>query len=388
MIEERKNFEELSLLGGPLHRLGCRLGLVRGGTNTVALGLALGAITWGVLMVLAVIEGVSQQLFSLSLIGGHVRLLAVIPLFFLCESMLDPRVTAFVQTIVRSRVVPESALPVLEFEVARIVRWKDSWLPDAMCLLAAVLFSLIGPQLQLSGTTATPDAGRALADLTLSAQWYWIVCLPLFRFLMLRWLWRLGLWCYFLWRVSRLPLKLVPTHPDYAAGLGGLEVVHTHLMPLVVAISAVQAASLAEEIAKGTAVFEAIYPVLALVLVVDAVLFLGPLCIFASKLWYCRIKGLSDYMAFASAYVSGFDQKWLGAAAPTQQELLGTPDLQSLADLANSIAVVRNMRWVPVSMSLVEKIVLAALLPMIPLLLFKYPVAELAEKFFTRMVGL
>jgi len=388
MMENREKFEEFSLLGGPFHRLGCRLGLVRKGTNTVALGLTISLMTWGVLVALAVIEGISQQLFSISLIGGHVRLLVVIPLFFLCEYIFDPQVTAFVKSIVESRIVPESALAALESEIARIIRWNVSWLPDTMCLLAAVLFPLFVSQLQLSGTTTMLDADHPLADLTLSAQWYWMVCLPLFRFLALRWVWRLGLWCYFLWRVSRLPLKLLPIHPDNAGGLGFLEYVQLHLTPLVVAISAIQAASLAEEISMGTAVFEAIYPVLAIVLVVDAALFLGPLFIFAPKLWACRIKGLIDYMEFASAYVSSFDQKWLGAAPPPKQELLGTSDLQSLADLGNSVSVVRNMRWVPVSLRLGRDFVLAALLPILPLLLLKYPVTELVEKFFTRLVGL
>lgn len=36
--------ESFSLLDGPLHELGRRLGLVRGETNTVLLGLAMG---WG-----------------------------------------------------------------------------------------------------------------------------------------------------------------------------------------------------------------------------------------------------------------------------------------------------------------------------------------------------
>ena len=387
-MEERIRLDEFSLTGGPLHRLGCRLGLVRAGTNTVALGLTLGWTAWIVLMALVAMDGIGQHLFSLSLIGVHVRLLVVMPLFFLCESVLDPRMTVFVRTIVRSGVVPENALPALESVIARIGRWRDFWLPEAIFLLVAVLLPLIGRQLPVSGTTALLDPNLALVDLPLAGQWYWMVCLPLFRFLMLRWMWRLGLWCYFLWRVSRLPLHLVPTHPDYAAGLGYLEVVQTHFTPLVLAFSAVQSASLAEDIYRGTVAFEVIYSVLALILVVDAVLFLGPLFIFSRKLWACRIKGLSDYSAFASSYVSDFDRKWLGEASPPEEQLLGTSDLQSLADLGNSISIVRSMRWVPMSPSLLRDIVLAALLPILPLLLLKYPVTELAEKFFTRLVGL
>jgi hypothetical protein len=51
---------------------------------------------------------------------------------------------------------------------------------------------------------------------------------------------------------------------------------------------------------------------------------------------------------------------------------LGTSDLQSLADLSDSVGIVRNMRWVPVSTRLLMAVVIAALLPMLPLFLFKY----------------
>lgn len=386
-MEERAKLDELSLLGGPLHRLGCRLGLVRGETNTFALGLALGLIPWVVLVALAFIEDVSDPLFSVSVIGSHARLLVVIPLFFLCESLVVPRARTFVRTIVRAEVVPRHALPVLESEVARISRRKDSWLPDALCLLAAAVFSLLASQLHLAGTTAAFDPGRTAIAGTMTSQWYLIVCLTLFRFLLFRWIWQFFLWCFLLWRISRLELHLVPTHPDGAAGLGYLEVVHLHFTPLVVAISVIQAAMLAEEMSSGRAGFEAVYPAAALILLVDAVLFLGPLFIFAPKLWACRIRGLSDYMVFASRYVNDFDRKWLEADAPSR-DLLGSQDLQSLADLGNSTSLVRTMRWAPVSMKLLKDIALAALLPILPLLLFQYPVAELAQKFFTRLTGL
>jgi hypothetical protein len=47
---EGKGLEKFSLLGGPLHRLGRRPGLVRGETNMVALGLALGLLSWSILL--------------------------------------------------------------------------------------------------------------------------------------------------------------------------------------------------------------------------------------------------------------------------------------------------------------------------------------------------
>jgi len=387
-MDARKSFEEFSLLGGPLYRLGQRLRLFRGVTDTVMLGLALGVLLWGVLVALAFFTGVSDRLFSLSVMSAHVRLLLVIPLFFLCESALDPRMNVFVRTIVRSGVVSRSALPALETEIARTTRWKDSWLPEVGCLSAAVLLSFTGQQLPLSDTMAIPDPDRVMVDLPLTLQWYWIVCLTLIRFLIFRWFWQLGLWWYFLWRLSRLELKLVPTHPDGVAGLGYLEVVQSQFFPMVLAISIIMSASFAEVISTGKMAFEAIYPVLPLILVVDAVLLLGPLFFFTPKLWASKARGLSDYMEFASQYVNSFDRKWLGADTAPRESLLGTPDLQSLADLANSINIVRSMRWVPVSLQLLMALAMAALLPMLPLFLLKYPIAELAEKFFAKLLGL
>jgi hypothetical protein len=388
MVKEDEKIPEFSLFGGPLHLLGSRLGLVCEGVNATMLGVVLGLLSWGILVLLALMQGLGHKMFSLAVIGIHVRLLVAIPLFFVCESWVLPQMAEFVRNIRQSGVVPRNVLPALASEIVRIARWKDSWLSEAMCLLMAVILPLIGTQLHLVGVTSTHDASRSLAEGTLASGWYWIVCLPLFRFLLVRWLWRIGLWWYFLWRVSELDLNLVPTHPDGAAGMGYLEVVHIHFTPMIAAFSAVQAASFAEDISAGRMTFDSIYQGLVLILLLQAVLFLGPLFTFSVKLWACRVKGLSDYMAFAAQYVNGFDRKWLGTDSPPKEPLLGTPDLQSLADLSNSVGLVRNMRTMPLSMNLLANVAAAALLPIVPLFLLKYPVAELAKKLFATLTGL
>ncbi len=390
-MEKREGLEDFSLLGGPLYRLGCRLGLVRGGTNTVALGMVLGAFPWLVLLALALVEGLGHALFSIEAIGKHVRLLVAIPLLFVCEAFIDPRFTAFVHGIVRSQVVPATVRPALESEIARITRWKDAWLPEAFFLLAAALLALTMQSGNffhyLFGLTGGSNPG-VLGETTWTSQWNWMVCKPLFHLLLLRWLWRLALWCFFLWRLSRLELRLVPTHPDRAGGLGYLELVHTEFTPLVLAISATQSASLAQDIALGGMMIDAIYPSVAFVLLVDAVLFLGPLLIFSRKLWKCKVTGMSDYSALAERYVNAFDRKWLGADPAPREPLLGTADIQSLADLSNAVSIVRDMRLVPVSQSILMYLAVAALLPLLPLVLFKYPLANLLAKFVGGLSGL
>jgi hypothetical protein len=390
-MEKGESLADFSLLGGPLHRLGCRLGLVRDGTNTIALGLVLGAIPWIVLVALALVEGLGHVLFSIEAIGAHVRLLVAIPLFFVCEAFIDPRFAAFVRGIVRSQVVPAVERAALESEIARVARRRDAWLPEVCFFLVVVLLAWSDSNQNFFAHLSGPEGSSnpsGVSEASWTSQWYWMACITLFRFLLLRWLWRLALWCFFLWRVSRLKLRLVPIHPDRAGGLGYLELVHTEFTPLIFAISASQSASLAQDIASGRMKFDAIYPGVALVLIADAVLFLGPLFIFSRKLWKCRVKGMSDYSAFAERYVDQFDRKWLGAGPAPGEPLLGTADIQSLADLSTSVDIIRDMRTAPVSLNILIYMAVAALLPLLPLVLFKYPLADLLEKFFERLAGM
>jgi len=358
------------------------------GTNTVRLGLALGVGLWLVIVALALIAGTTDRLFQLSVVGGHARLLLVIPLFFMCESWVDPRMTAFVATIARTGVVPRGATVALDTEVARANQRANAWWPEAAWLLIAIVLEVSGTRLQEYGTTEVYDPSRS----TLAALMYFRVGMTLYRFLVYRWAWKLALWCWFLWRVSRLDLRLIPGHPDRAGGLGPLDGVNERFTPLVAAHSIVQCALLAESIATGTLVASGIYPWLTawvtLVLLIDGALFLCPLLVFTDKLWASRTTGSGQYNRFAARYVSEFEAKWTGDAAPADAPLLGTADIQSLADLGHAVRVVKEMRWIVVSRRLLTMMALAAVVPFAPLLLFQYPIAELAQKVFSKLIGL
>jgi uncharacterized membrane protein YfbV (UPF0208 family) len=162
--------------------------------------------------------------------------------------------------------------------------------------------------------------------------------------------------------------------------------VHERFTPLVAALSVLECAALAESISTGTLAVTAVYPTLALLLLLDGVLFLGPLAVFTDKLWAGRTKGVGLYNALAARYVKEFEAKWFDAASPNQP-LLGTPDLQSLADLAHSVSTVKGMRWITIGPRLLTFMTVALVGPLMPLFLFRYPLAELAQRFFSKLVG-
>ena len=104
---------------------------------------------------------------------------------------------------------------------------------------------------------------------------------------------------------------------------------------------------------------------------------LGPLLVFAPKLAAAKRAGLREYGTLAQRYVREFDQKWLRGGAPADEPLIGSADIQSLADLGNSFEVVKGMRLVPFTMQTVLQLAVVTLLPVVPLMLTMISLEEL-----------
>ena len=106
---------------------------------------------------------------------------------------------------------------------------------------------------------------------------------------------------------------------------------------------------------------------------------LGPLLVFLPKLAAAKRAGLREYGVLAQRYAREFDHKWLRGGAPADEPLLGSADIQSLADLGNSYAVVKEMRLAPFTLQTVLQLTVTTLLPVAPLLLTMVPLDELLE---------
>ena len=104
---------------------------------------------------------------------------------------------------------------------------------------------------------------------------------------------------------------------------------------------------------------------------------LGPLLVFAPSLAAARRTGMREYGALAQRYAAEFDRKWLRGGAAADEQLVGSADIQSLADLGNSYAVVREMKPLPFNLRNVIQLGMATLLPAAPLLLTIMPLEQL-----------
>jgi len=89
-------------------------------------------------------------------------------------------------------------------------------------------------------------------------------------------------------------------------------------------------------------------------------------------------QGILDYGALANIYTKSFAEKWIHGK-PQDEALLGSSDIQSLADLSNSFGIVRDMRPVPVNKNTLIALVVAVVLPFGPVVLLVTPADELIK---------
>ena len=80
---------------------------------------------------------------------------------------------------------------------------------------------------------------------------------------------------------------------------------------IILASSAVMAATIANRVLDGGDSLVSFKFMMAFFVVINIVIFLGPLMVFTPRLAALKSKGLLEYGALATAYVRSFDQKWL-----------------------------------------------------------------------------
>ena len=172
----------------------------------------------------------------------------------------------------------------------------------------------------------------------------------------------------------------MPTHPDRCGGLGFLGTVSHAFAPVLLAQGAVLAGMMANRIFYAGATLPEFKLELIGLVAVMVFAILGPLLVFGPQLAAAKRAGLREYGTLAQRYVREFDHKWLRGGAPADEPLIGSADIQSLADLGNSFEVVKGMRLVPFTMQTVLQLAVATLLPVVPLTLTMISLEELLER--------
>lgn len=385
---DKNKLDDFSLvLGGPLFQL-----FIRARLTTDTLGLVkrrvivFSLVTWLPLLMLSMLSGEALggaiKVPFIYDVDVHVRFLLALPLLLVAELVVHQRIRLVVRQFIERGIVPERLAS--EFDAIKLsaMRLRNSVVIEV--LLIVLVFTathyLWSSQMTLESATwyaAIVDGHR---NYTLAGYWYAYISIPIYQFLAYRWIFRIFVWARFLWQVSRLDLHLVPTHPDSAAGLGFLGGSAAAFMPLLLAQGALLAGLIANYIFYEGKTLLDFKPEIAAAVVFFMLLVLGPLCVFAPRLAQVKRQGLLEYGALANRYVREFDDKWLRGGAPLDEPLVGSGDVQSLADMAGSFEVVQAMRPFPFSKTAVLQTAIAVLAPLLPLTLTMISLEDLLKR--------
>ena len=384
-----RDTQDFSLVhGGPLFQLLLRAHLSSAGMSLVARRMIVFVlITWVPLLVLAALE---RNLLATNVavpflldLETHIRFLVVVPLLLAAELIVHRRLLSVTRTFLDRNLIPQTAMPRFDAAIMSAFRLRNSVLIEVLLVVSVYVIGVLFVwrrfiAIDVSTWYAIPSA--AGSDLTHAGLWYAYLSLPLFQFLLLRWYFRLLIWMRFLWQVSRIDLSLIPTHPDQVGGLGFLANTVYGFSVLLTAHGAMLAAQIANRIFfAGAALFDFKLEIAVMVAVLMCVVF-GPLLVFSPQLARVKRTGLNEYGTLAERYVRGFDEKWLRRGTQESEALMGSADIQSLADMGNSFSVVRSMRIAPVTRDAILQLAAAVLVPLIPLLLTVMPLEELTSK--------
>lgn len=311
-------------------------------------------------------------------IETHVRFLVSLPMMILAEIVADRRIRPIVKRFLERHVIVPEDLPKFNAAISAARRIHDSATADIVLLVFVYTAGILIWRHQILGGAASWYASPTGAQIHLTMAGYWLalVSVPAFQFVVLRWYMQFLIWFGFLFRVSRLNLHLSTLHPDRAAGLGFVGGSSLVFAPLLFAHSALLSGQIASRVLyNGESLFASKLIFLGYVAFSIAAV-LAPLFCFTPHLVHAKRKGIARYGNFASRFVTDFDQKWLKGEANVEPTLAGQ-DIQSLADLSNSFAVVRGMRFVPIGNHDIALLFVTAIAPFVPLLLTVMPIDEL-----------
>src|SRR3954447_5180962 len=242
------------VLGGPLYQLWLRWGLIQPPFGK--LGWRTGVITalaWLPLLPLAILSGRlagGAQVPFLYDFEVHARLLFALPLMIIAEMVVYARMRAITAQFEERHLITDAVRPAFNAVVSSAIRLRNLVAVEIVLLLFVILAGryVWRESLALHSNTWYATVTSSGQSPTRAGLWYAFVSLPVFQFVLLRWYYRIFIWCRFLFQVSRLDLNLVALHPDRCAGLGFLGQVTAAFAPLLAAHSGLLSGFIANRI--------------------------------------------------------------------------------------------------------------------------------------------
>lgn len=369
--------------GGPPLKLEKSLGLIKPDQRRSAQRALLAVlIVWAPLFVLSAIESLVLKENKLgSLIGDLTvlfRYLIVVPLFILAEASTIFRLGQIARHFIDAGVITAADRPRFDGIVAQVRGLLNSAFVEVLVVVIAyvamIIVMLVFPDQDIP---LWHKAGGGATGYSWAGWWHLLVSAPVALVLLLGWLWRVFLWGLFLFRVSRLDLQLIATHPDLAGGLQFVGLSIRAFVLLSFTISTIAAGGVAYRVLYMEASFFSFKYVIVAVVVLSLVLFVGPVLVFGGKLVETRRRGILDYGGLGGAVGRQLEMRWLDYRTKVDEGALDVPHFSATTDLYQVVSNVYQMKTFPIDTQDLIALIVVTLLPFLPALLFAIPLDEI-----------
>jgi hypothetical protein len=310
--------------------------------------------------------------------GVHVRCLLAIPLLVLAEASLHTAAQRIVAQFRSSGVVSAELRDRFDAAIAGVRRLRDSSLPWVFVAGVALAWSLADhPAVH---DDAMSWAVGADGTLGFGGLWFAYVVRPIFLALVFGWLWRILLIAWWFWKVGRLGLAIVPTHPDRTGGLAFVEKLPGAYAMVTFALTAVIASRWAHEIEYHAATLQSFKLPAAAFVVLWTLLALLPLLALAPALLAARARAVPAYAALVGEQGRLVHRRWILRETVADTPLLDAPEIGPVADANAMYEAVKRMRPVPIGKGAIMKVLVPIALPLIVVAALQIPLKELLLK--------
>jgi hypothetical protein len=368
---------DISLVrGGPFYRLQVAFKLVESEKWNVGRRILFAiCITWLPLLIIRLLLNPSHIMQLLLDYRIDARLLIAGPVLFLAEPIMESRFRMLIGHIRESHLLVGRDLAKMYSILAGLRRYRDSLLPELAILLIVVIRAVSSYGYMASESIGDLAFQGPTGTHLTPAGWYiMLFSAPFYQFVGLVLLWKWLLWTIFAFRLSRLDLRLVPSHPDENGGLGFLSISTQAFVPMAFAWACVIGASFRNDILKyGKHLADFKGPGIAFVVIVFAIALL-PLLFFVPKLLPLRRRGILEYSVIGHMQSSAFHEKWVVHGEENEEEVIAAPEISTLCDYNSAYNNVENMNPIPVDKEALTGLALAIAIPALPVILAQVPI--------------
>ena len=340
------------------------------------------AALWIPCAALALVQGRESLRWFMGDFAAQSRFLVVIPILILARPALARRLSDIAQHFISAKLVDHAGRVKMEAWAKWLRQDGESLRVKSFLVFISFVIALSAVDSVQRSHTLLPWAYRSAQSGRLSAAgvWYLLVVMPCVEFLLFRWIWRQVLWLIFLAKVSRLRLRVIPSHPDRTAGLSFLEHCLRKCFPFCFAVGTLFAGGVANRIAyEGASVASFRYVAFVPVAII-IVICVTPLCVFFNPLLVAKHKGVFAYGGLATSMGRRFEERWMPRSRSLSQDALEAPDFSATTDLNSITANVHEMRFVPFKSASVLRLAGWTLAPFVPVAVAAVPFDVLADR--------